>query len=51
MKKARVAVFLAAAVLALAGCGSQEKETEVSSVSFGKNGEVAHKIVGSFEQE
>ena len=25
MKKARVAVFLAAAVLALAGCGSQEK--------------------------
>lgn len=50
MKKVRGAVLLAIAVLGLTGCGGQEKAAEVSSLSFGKNGEIAHKIVGSFEQ-
>ncbi len=51
MKKARGAVLLMIAVLGLAGCGSQEKGAGVSSISFGKNGEVIHQIVGSFEQD
>lgn len=51
MKKARGALLLAIAVLVLAGCGSQEKGGGVSSLSFGKEGEVAHQIVGSFEQD
>lgn len=50
MKKARGAVLLAVAVLGLAGCGSQEKGAGVSSISFGKDGEITHQIVGSFEQ-
>ncbi len=51
MKKVRGAALLLIAALGLAGCGSQEKEAEVSSVSFGKDGDVTHKVVGSFEQE
>ncbi len=50
MKKARGVMLLAMAVLVLAGCGSKEKGAGVSSLSFGKEGEVTHQIVGSFEQ-
>lgn len=50
MKKARGAVLLAAAVLCISGCGSQEKEAKVSSITFGKGGEITHQIEGNFEQ-
>ncbi len=50
MKKARGVMLLAMAVLVLVGCGSKEKGAGVSSLSFGKEGEVTHQIVGSFEQ-
>lgn len=51
MKKMRGAALLLIAALGLIGCGSQEKKAEVSSMSFGKEGEITHKIVGSFDQD
>ena len=51
MKKVRGAALFIIAALGLAGCGSQEKTAEVSSLSFGKEGEIVHQIVGSFEED
>ncbi len=50
MKRVRKAVFLLAAVLGLAGCGSQEELDKVSSMTFEKGGGITHQIEGSFEQ-
>ncbi len=50
MKKVWQAALLLTIGMVLSGCGSQEKDAQVSSMSFGKDGEITHKIVGSFEQ-
>lgn len=50
MKKVWQAALLLTVGMVLSGCGSQEKDAQVSSMSFGKDGEITHKIVGSFEQ-
>lgn len=51
MKRVRGAVLLSIAALGLIGCGSQDKEAKVSSMTFGKDGEIVHRIVGDFEAD
>lgn len=49
MRKGKTMLLILAAFLGLVGCG-REKAPEVSSVSIGKDGVIAHRIVGDFEQ-
>ncbi len=49
MRKGKAALLILAVFLGLAGCGNGEAR-EVSSISIGKDGAIAHKIVGGFEQ-
>ena len=49
MQKWKTVLLILVTVCALEGCGG-EKTPEVSSVSIGKDGTIAHQIVGSFEQ-
>ena len=49
MQKGKVVLLAMAVSCGLVGCG-MEKAPEVSSVSIGKDGTIAHQIVGNFEQ-
>lgn len=49
MRKGNLVCLVLAMACGLAGCG-QNKTPEVSSVSISKDGEIAHQIIGSFEQ-
>lgn len=49
MQKVKSALLILAVSFGLIGCG-QDKAPEVSSVSIGKDGTIAHQIVGGFEQ-
>ena len=49
MRKAVNVLVLSLLVLSLTGCG-QEKTPEISSLSFDKEGEVLHQIVGKADQ-
>ncbi len=49
MRKTKIIPLVLVMVCALTGCG-QEKTPDVSSVSIGKDGVIAHQIVGGYEQ-
>lgn len=49
MQKGKSIPLILAVSIVLTGCG-QDKVPEISSVSIGKDGTVAHQIVGTFEQ-
>ncbi len=49
MQRGKAALLILAVFLGLAGCGNGEARN-VSSISIGKDGAIAHKIVGGFEQ-
>ncbi len=49
MQKWKTSLLVLAIVCGLVGCGT-DKTPEVSSVSIGKDGVIAHQIVGGFEQ-
>ncbi len=49
MQKGKKALLILAAVCMLSGCG-QSGGAEISSVTIGKDGSIAHQIVGGFEQ-
>lgn len=49
MHKGKIALFILAVSCGLIGCG-QDSGPDISSVSIGKDGTIAHQIVGGFEQ-
>ncbi|MDE6389058.1 MAG: hypothetical protein K2L82_14760 [Lachnospiraceae bacterium] len=50
MRKGKIVLLVLLVIGSLVGCG-REKAPEVSSVSIGKDGVIAHQIVGGFEQD
>lgn len=50
MQKGKIVLLVLVVIGILAGCG-REKTPEISSVSIGKDGLIAHQIVGGFEQD
>lgn len=50
MQKVVSALVLLMLIVGLAGCGHEDKESEISSLSFSKAGEIIHHVVGKTDQ-